>query len=472
MYKRSMLRYYKQKYKMEIVYIAIGIICGLVIAWFIYRRKAGQQSALHREELLKQENAFINEKSELSHKLSVLEERANNLQKEKTEVNEAMNLERQKNENLTRSVSISATERKNLEERLTTQKQELEELQKKFTTEFENIATKILKENTKEFTSSNQKNMSDIMSPIKEKLMSFEKKVEETYDRELRDKISLKEEVKKLYDLNSKISDEANNLTKALKGDVKKQGNWGEVVLERILERSGLTKGQEYDREVVMQNSEGQTIRPDVIIHLPEEKHVIVDSKVSLIAYERFINSIGDVDAEKFQKEHIVSMKAHVKELAEKHYQSSAAINSPDFVLMFMPIESSFAMAVQYDQELFNYAWDNKIVIVSPSTLLATLRTIASIWKQEQQNRNVLEIAKQGGLLYDKLVGFVEDMINLGRQMDTSKKTYATAMNKLTEGSGNLIRRAENIRELGAKVKKKLPQSLIDRINDTEAIAE
>ncbi|PKQ63738.1 DNA polymerase V [Labilibaculum manganireducens] len=457
---------------MEIVYIAIGIICGLVIAWFIYRRKAGQQSALHREELLKQENAFINEKSELSHKLSVLEERANNLQKEKTEVNEAMNLERQKNENLTRSVSISATERKNLEERLTTQKQELEELQKKFTTEFENIATKILKENTKEFTSSNQKNMSDIMSPIKEKLMSFEKKVEETYDRELRDKISLKEEVKKLYDLNSKISDEANNLTKALKGDVKKQGNWGEVVLERILERSGLTKGQEYDREVVMQNSEGQTIRPDVIIHLPEEKHVIVDSKVSLIAYERFINSIGDVDAEKFQKEHIVSMKAHVKELAEKHYQSSAAINSPDFVLMFMPIESSFAMAVQYDQELFNYAWDNKIVIVSPSTLLATLRTIASIWKQEQQNRNVLEIAKQGGLLYDKLVGFVEDMINLGRQMDTSKKTYATAMNKLTEGSGNLIRRAENIRELGAKVKKKLPQSLIDRINDTEAIAE
>ncbi len=455
---------------MEILYIAIGIICGLVIAWFIYRRKAGQQSALHREDLLKQENAFINEKSELSHKLSVLEERANNLLKEKTDVNEAVNLERQKNENLTRSVSISATERKNLEERLTNQKQELEELQKKFTTEFENIATKILKENTKEFTTSNQKNMSDIMGPIKEKLMSFEKKVEETYDRELRDKISLKEEVKKLYELNSKISDEANNLTKALKGDVKKQGNWGEVVLERILERSGLTKGQEYDREVVMQNSQGQTIRPDVIIHLPEDKHVIVDSKVSLIAYERFVNSIGDVDAEKFQKEHIVSMKSHVKELADKHYQSSESINSPDFVLMFMPIESSFAMAVQYDQELFNFAWDNKIVIVSPSTLLATLRTIASIWKQEQQNRNVLEIAKQGGLLYDKFVGFVDDMIKLGKQMDTSKTSYQDAMKKLYDGSGNMVRRAENIRELGAKVKKKLPQSLIDRMNDGEQI--
>ncbi|PKQ65953.1 DNA polymerase V [Labilibaculum filiforme] len=443
-----------------------------MIAWLILRKRVAHQAVLHREELLKQENAFITEKSGLSHQLSVLEERASNLLKEKTDLNEAVNVERLKNENMTRSVSISATERKNLEERLTTQKQELEELQKKFTTEFENIATKILKENTKEFTSSNQKNMSDIMSPIKEKLMSFEKKVEETYDRELRDKISLKEEVKKLYDLNSKISDEANNLTKALKGDVKKQGNWGEVVLERILERSGLTKGQEYDREVVMQNSEGQTIRPDVIIHLPEEKHVIVDSKVSLIAYERYVNSIGDVDAEKFQKEHIVSMKAHVKELAEKHYQSSSSLNSPDFVLMFMPIESSFAMAVQYDQELFNYAWDNKIVIVSPSTLLATLRTIASIWKQEQQNRNVLEIAKQGGLLYDKFVGFVEDMIKLGNQMETSKKSYLDAMKKLYDGSGNMVRRAENIRELGAKVKKKLPQSLIDRMNDTEAIAE
>lgn len=457
---------------MEIIYIAIGISSGLIIAWLLLHRKASLQATLQREELLKQENNFIKEKADLSHKLSVLEERTNNLLNEKININNAIDLEREKNESLSRSVSISATERKNLEERLSTQKQELEELQQKFTTEFENIATKILKDNTKEFTSSNQKNMSDIMGPIKEKLMLFEKKVEETYDRELRDKISLKEEVKKLYELNSKISDEANNLTKALKGDVKKQGNWGEVVLERILERSGLTKGQEYEREVVMQNAEGQTIRPDVIIHLPDEKHVIVDSKVSLVAYERYVNSIGDVDADKFQKEHIVSMKAHVKELADKHYQSSASLNSPDFVLMFVPIESSFAMAVQYDQELFNYAWDNKIVIVSPSTLLATLRTIASIWKQELQNRNVLEIAKQGGLLYDKFVGFVEDMMNLGRQMDTSKKSYDSAMKKLYDGSGNLVRRAENIRELGAKVKKKLPQSLIDKMNDTDALNE
>lgn len=455
---------------MEILYIAIGIVKGLIIAWLINRRKTAQQAALHREELLKQENAFINEKSELSHKQSIWEERTNQLQRERLELTETLSQERQKNENLTRSVSISATERKNLEERLATQKQELEELQKKFTTEFENIATKILKENTKEFTSSNQKNMNDIMGPIKEKLMSFEKKVEETYDRELRDKISLKEEVKKLYELNSKISDEANNLTKALKGDVKKQGNWGEVVLERILERSGLSKGEEYEREMVMQNGEGQTIRPDVIIRLPEEKHIIVDSKVSLVAYERFVNANHDEDRDKFQREHLLSMKAHVKELGDKHYQSSGSLNSPDFVLMFVPIESSFAMAVQADQELFNYAWDNKIVIVSPSTLLATLRTIASIWKQEHQNRNVMEIAKQGGALYDKFVGFVDDMIKLGNQMDTSKKSYQEAMTKLYNGNGNMIRRAEKMKELGAKVQKKLPQALLDRMNDTEAI--
>lgn len=457
---------------MEFLYIAIGIAKGVIIAWLILRKKTSQQAALHREELLKQENAFINEKSELSHQLSILEERANNIKREKEEIANLLGEEREKNERLTRSVSISATERKNLEERLENQKQELEELQKKFTTEFENIASKILKENTKEFTTSNQKNMDDILGPIKEKLISFEKKVEETYDKELRDKISLKEEVKKLYDLNAKISDEANNLTKALKGDVKKQGNWGEVVLERILERSGLSKGEEYEREVVTQNSEGQTIRPDVIIRLPEEKHVIVDSKVSLVAYERFVNSNGEEDKDKFLKDHIISMKAHVKELADKHYQSSEALNSPDFVLMFVPIESSFAMAVQADQELFNYAWENKIVIVSPSTLLATLRTIASIWKQEHQNRNVLEIARQGGALYDKFVGFVDDMISLGRQMDTAKKTYATSMNKLTEGRGNLVRSAEKIRELGAKVKKKLPQALIDRMDDTPTLKE
>jgi len=455
---------------MEFLYLAIGILKGMIIAWLILRKKLSFAEANHRAELLKKENMFILEKSELDQSKMKFEERANNLQNEKQELQTELAIERDKNEKLNRSVSISATERKNLEEKLDTQKKELEELQKRFTTEFENIANKILKENSKEFSSSNQKNMNEILSPIKEKLISFEKKVEETYDKELRDKISLREEVRKLYDLNTKISDEANNLTKALKGDVKKQGNWGEVVLERILERSGLTKGQEYDREVAMKNDNGQSIRPDVIIRLPEEKHIIVDSKVSLIAYERFVNSTTDEEREVFQKEHIASFKSHIKGLAEKHYQSSDSLNTPDFVLMFVPIESSFSVAVQADQELFGYAWDNKVVVVSPSTLLATLRTISSIWKQENQNRNVMEIARQGGALYDKFVGFVEDLIKLGKQMDGSQKLYQESMKKLYDGTGNLVGRAEKIRTLGAKVKKKLPQALLDRISEEKAV--
>ncbi|MCZ4693195.1 DNA recombination protein RmuC [Ancylomarina euxinus] len=455
---------------MEFLYIAIGILKGMLIAWLILRKKLNFAAATHREELLIKENAFILEKSELDQSRMRFEERANNLQNEKQVLQNEISTEREKNEKLNRSISISSTERKNLEEKLENQKIELEELQKRFTTEFENIANKILKENSKEFTSSNQKNMDEILSPIKEKLISFEKKVEETYDKELRDKISLREEVKKLYDLNTRISDEANNLTKALKGDVKKQGNWGEVVLERILERSGLTRGQEYDREVVMKNGDGQSIRPDVIIRLPEEKHIIVDSKVSLVAYERFVNAANDEEREHFQKEHIISFKTHIKGLADKHYQSSDSINTPDFVLMFVPIESSFAVAVQADQELFGYAWDNKVVVVSPSTLLATLRTISSIWKQENQNKNVMEIARQGGALYDKFVSFVEDLIKLGKQMDGSQKLYQESMKKLYDGTGNLVGRAEKIRTLGAKVKKKLPQALLDRISEEKAV--
>ncbi len=456
---------------MEFLYITVGILKGMIIAWLILRKKLNTANAEHREELLKKENTFILEKGELDQHRIKFEERANNLQTENQNLQAKLTSEREKNEQLNRSISISTTERKNLEEKLETQKKELEELQKRFTTEFENIANKILKENSKEFTSSNQKNMDEILNPIKEKLISFEKKVEETYDKELRDKISLREEVKKLYDLNTRISDEANNLTKALKGDVKKQGNWGEVVLERILERSGLTRGQEYDREVVMKNDNGQTIRPDIIIRLPEEKHIIIDSKVSLVAYEKFVNANNEEERENFQKDHIISFKTHIKHLAEKHYQSSNSLNTPDFILMFVPIESSFSLAVQADQELFGYAWDNKIVVVSPSTLLATLRTIASIWKQENQNKNVMEIARQGGALYDKFVGFVDDLIKLGKQMEGSQKLYQEAMKKLYDGSGNLVTRAEKIRTLGAKVKKKLPQTLLDRIDEEKGIS-
>jgi DNA recombination protein RmuC len=273
----------------------------------------------------------------------------------------------------------------------------------------------------------------------------------------------LKAELKKLYDLNNKISEEANNLTKALKGDVKKQGNWGEVVLERILERSGLNEGEQgYQKQFSDTTEDGKRIQPDIVINLPDNKHIIVDSKVSMIAYERAVNAESEEERVKCVKEHLVSLRTHIKGLSEKHYQTASMLNSPDFVLLFVPIEASFGVAIQEDHELFTYAWDQKVVIVSPSTLLATLRTISSIWQQENQTRNAIEIAKQGGALYDKFVGFIADMETIGKNLLTTQKTYDSAVNKLHTGAGNLVRRAENIKKLGAKATKELPQKMLE----------
>jgi len=346
----------------------------------------------------------------------------------------------------------------NLAAKLENQKTEIEDLQKRLTVEFENIATKILKERSDEFSVSNHKNLSDILNPLKERIQLFEKKVDETYDKELRDKISLREEVRKLTELNTRVSEEANNLTKALKGDVKKQGNWGEVILERVLERSGLTRGQEYEREVVVEGADFTVQRPDVIIHLPDNKHVVIDSKVSLVAYERLMSADTDKQKDTYLKDHINSLRSHVKLLSEKNYQNAQNINTPDFVLMFLPIEASFSVAVQGDSEIFAYAWERKIVVVSPTTLLATLRTISSIWKQENQTKNAQEIARLSGALYDKFIGFAEDMAKIKANIDRTSGAFDDAMKKMKDGSGNIIRTAEKIKELGAKTgNKSLP---------------
>ena len=252
----------------------------------------------------------------------------------------------------------------------------------------------------------------------------------------------------------------------ALKGDNKQQGNWGEMVLEKVLERSGLKAGEEYKMEFATTNSENERIRPDAVIFLPDNKHVIVDSKVSLVAYSACVNALNEEDRMKFLKAHIESLRNHIKLLSDKNYQTAIGLQSPDFVLLFVPIESSFSLAVQGDAELFNYAWDRKIVIVSPSTLLATLRTIASIWKQERQTRNAIEIAEEGGKLYDKFVAFVDDLIKVGNGIKKTQGDYEDAMKKLHEGSGNLVRRAEKMKELGAKTSKQLPQGLIDRASE------
>jgi DNA recombination protein RmuC len=292
-----------------------------------------------------------------------------------------------------------------------------------------------------------------ILNPLKENLKAFEDKVEKVYNMEAAERNTLKGVITQLMDLNKQISDEAQNLTKALKGDNKKQGNWGEVILERVLERSGLVKDQEYRIQAALQTSDGTRYQPDVIIDLPDEKHLIIDSKVSLIAYEKLVKL--------FAKAHVESIRGHVAGLSAKKYHDLYKINSPDFVLLFVPIESSFSIAVQLDGELFNYAWDRKVVIVSPSTLLATLRTIASMWKQERQNRNVLEIARLSGDMYDKFVGFLGDMDSIGKNINQTQSAYNNAINKLSEGRGNLTTTAEKIKKLGAKADKQIDQKFI-----------
>lgn len=349
-------------------------------------------------------------------------------------------------------------ENKLLGEKIEFQAKEFERLQKQAAAEFENIANRILKRNTEDFSEINRTKINELILPLKEKIQNFEKKVEDTYEKGLKDQTDLRAELKKLHELNNRISDEASNLTKALKGDVKQQGNWGEVVLERILERSGLTEGQEFLREVAAVNSEGKSIRPDVIVNLPDKKHIIIDSKVSLVAYERYVNADQQHERDKYIKEHLLSLKTHVKELHGKHYSSSPQFNSPDFVLLFIPIESSFSIAVEQDHQLFNYAWENKVVIVCPSTLLATLRTIASIWQQENQTRNAIEIARQGGALYDKFVGFLEDLEKIGKNINALQHSYEDASKKLNTGSGNLIGRVEKLKELGASTSKRIPE--------------
>ena len=438
---------------MEIIYISIGLLTGFAIGYLIVSLK-----------IKSSENKLLETQSEYGKIRYQLEERVNNLQAEKDRLaNQLEQVEIQKEQHLQR-LAKDEVEFANLREKLTTQKQEMEDLQKKFTAEFENIANKILEKNSEKFTATNQKNMGDVLNPLKEKIELFERKVEDTYKQGLKDQTDLRAELKKLYDLNSKISEEANNLTKALKGDVKKQGNWGEVVLERILERSGLNEGtQGYEKQYSDASEEGKRIQPDIVINLPDNKHIVVDSKVSLIAYERAVNAETEEERVKHVKDHILSLKAHCKGLSEKHYQSARNLNSPDFVLLFIPIESSFSIAVQEDHDIFSYAWDLKVVLVSPSTLLATLRTIASIWQQENQTRNAMEIARQGGALYDKFVGFIADMEKIGKGISATQNTYNDAMNKLQTGNGNLISRVESIKKLGAKTSKELPKMMLDK---------
>ena len=347
-------------------------------------------------------------------------------------------------------------------EKLMEQKQFVDESQQRFKTEFENVANKILKEKTAEFTEVNKLNLDTLLNPLKENIKSFEDKVDKVYKSESDERNVLKGTIDQMMLMNKTMSIETLNLTKALKGDNKKQGNWGEMVLDKLLESSGLIAGVNYSKQKSFTAEDGNRLQPDVIIFLPEEKHIVIDSKVSLVAYERLVSSDVEEDRDTLTKLHVNSIKTHINGLSGKNYHDLYDINTPEFVLLFVPIESSFAIAIQYDQELFDFALKKRVVVVTPSTLMATLKTVAFMWKQEQQTKNAIDIATKAGQLYDKFVGFVTDLQKVGEHIDKSQKVYGDAMNKLSTGSGNLLGRVENLKKLGAVANKSLDAKFLE----------
>ncbi|MEZ7527158.1 DNA recombination protein RmuC [Cloacibacterium normanense] len=452
---------------MEILYIILAFILGAVLAYFIL--KSSSVSRKSYEEL--QQN--FNQKEADFNKIiaEISAENKAQIQKiaEQQELNERQNseikdLQNDKNQ-LIGLKSQLAAQNESLQQLLDSQKEEIVKIQEEAKLQFENLANKILEEKTLKFTEQNQQNLKNILNPLQEKITDFEKKVENTHKESIDYHAALRQQILGLKEMNLQMSKETLNLTKALKGDSKIQGNWGELVLERVLEKSGLEKGREYEIQKSFTTEEGNRVQPDVIINLPDGKKMIVDSKVSLTAYEKYINEEDDEQKSSFLKEHVNSLKRHVEQLGSKNYQHLYQMESPDFVLLFIPIEPAFAIALNEDTQLYNKAFERNIVIVTPSTLLATLRTIDSMWTNQKQQENAYEIARQAGALYDKFDGFVTDLVKIGKKMDEAKTEYEGAMNKLVDGKGNLITSVQKLKIMGAKAKKSLPDAIINRAN-------
>lgn len=404
----------------EIIFLFIGLIIGIICAFFLFL-------------FLKKENETL--KIQLKNSLDEL----NGIKSE---------------------LAVSQTNKEFIQSKLDSQKEEIEIVRKQFNIEFENIATKILEEKSQRFTQLNKENINSILKPLGENLEGFRKKVEEVYDKESKERFSLGKEVERLVVLNQKISEEANNLTKALQGNNKTQGDWGQMILENILEKSGLEKNREYfiqeylkdDQGTYLKNEEGNKMQPDVIIAYPDNRQVIIDSKVSLTAYSRYIAS-EEISIQKEEiSQHIKSIRRHVDELSRKNYQDFAACL--DFVMMFIPNEPAYILAMQYDPELWHYAYKKRILLISPTNLIASLKLIADLWKREYQSQNAQQIAERGAILYDKFAGFVENLYAIGANLDKAQKSYTDACNQLKEGKGNLISQAEKLKELGVKAKK------------------
>ncbi|CAL66055.1 DNA recombination protein RmuC [Christiangramia forsetii] len=460
----------------EYLLISLIFLVALGVGVYIGKLISGLRS--------KSETGILEEKNnQLSFQIDELKNQLNsNLEKNKEDIrqlkneahtdiekieNEREEIRREK-ENISLQLTRKISEFDNLQERNEEQKAEVEKLQEKFTKEFENLANKILDQKSEKFTSLNKQNIENILDPLQKKIKDFEEKVTRSDSESIKRHAELGEKLKFLNEQSLKISEDATNLTKALKGDTKMQGNWGEMVLERVLERSGLQKDSEYFVQQSFNTEEGKRVMPDVIIHLPGDKKMVVDSKVSLNAYERYINEPEEDQKITHLKNHLISVRNRVNELGNKNYHSLYQMESPDFVLLFIPIEAAFAIASNEYPSLYSDAFEKNIIIVTPTTLLAVLKTIDSMWQNEKQKQNAIQIATQAGALYDSFTNLTDELLKIGRQIGTVQNSYEGAMKKLT-GKGNLIRRVEKLKKLGAKASKQLDQKLINRAeNDDE----
>lgn len=436
---------------MELYYFlftALGLILGYLIAYF--RTKSNK--VLDNEEV----RILEEEREEAMQQVSKLEERNGNLSEQLNTVSrEQKDTIQRANEGERRLAQLKADYR-NLKERLGEQKEEMQRLQDHFKEEFENLANKILEQKTKKFTEQNKEKLDQLLRPLSKKLEEFKREVKESHKEDMKGRSALSQHLKQLKELNKQMGEEAQNLTSALKGDTQKQGSWGEVILERILERSGLRKNREYEVQVSQRDGDNQLKRPDAVVYLPDKKYMVIDSKMSLVAYERYASADDKEEKEQALKAHLNSIRTHIRDLSAKNYQHLFEKRSPDFVLMFIPIESAFGAAFKESPTLYNYAFERNIVIVSPTTLLATLATINNVWKREYQNQNAQKIAERGGRLYDKFALFVDSLEDVGMRIRQSQESYNTAMKRLKTGRGNLVGQANKLQKLGVSNSKEL----------------
>ncbi|MEQ9263403.1 MAG: DNA recombination protein RmuC [Owenweeksia sp.] len=432
-----------------------AFLAGGALGWFfqLNRTNKAAQEASALLTSLENEKLYVSRKNQ-------------DLEKELAQSKADMAAQRERELKLTDDLSRSRTEHENLSGKLAEQKKEMEQLNEKLSAEFKNLANQIFEEKSKKFTDQNKENLGELLNPLRERIAEFQKKVEDTNTQSVQRNAALNEQLKNLKELNQQITQEAKSLTLALRGDSKTQGGWGEMQLESILEKAGLQKDIHYFKEKNLKTDEGSNQRLDYIISLPDGKHLILDSKVSLTAYSRYYDTEDETEQKQYLKQHLDSINGHIKSLGDRNYQSLYDINPPDYVMMFMANEPALTIALKEDPQLYEKALDRNIVLVSTTTLLATLRTISYIWKQDLQNKNAEEIARQAGSLYDKFVAFSEDLMKLGNQLGTVQKTYQESMKKLTDGRDNLVRKSERIRELGAKTSKQTDQRLLDRADD------